>query len=132
MMVQAASSGTPANLPADLLEEPPSTPAVERQIKELIVNEAFKHEFDPQLGLKIARCESQFRQVDVKTGEVLRGVHNPKDAGVFQINETFHLEDSKKLGFDIYTLEGNVGYAMYLLKKDGPRHWNWSKPCWGK
>lgn len=131
MMLQASATSTPAIVPESAPSDTQSNPAVEQQIKELIVNEAFKKDLDPQLGLRIARCESHFRQIDEKTGETLRGVHNPKDVGVFQINETYHLEEAKKLEFDIYTLEGNVGYAMHILKRDGARHWNWSKPCWG-
>lgn len=84
-----------------------------------------------ELAKAIATCESSLSQFD-QDGNVLRGVVNSKDTGVFQINEYYHLEDSKKLGFDIYTLEGNIAYAMYLLKVDGSRHWEYSKDCWSK
>ncbi len=117
MLVQAATTSTPV-LP------------VSEQIKQEIVNQSLAQDLDPKLATQIAKCESQFRQFDDKTGDVLRGVHNPQDVGVFQINEKYHLERASKLGYDIYTLEGNVGYGLYLLKMEGTRHWISSKPCW--
>lgn len=78
----------------------------------------------------IAFCESTNRQFDENTGEALRGIQNSKDIGLFQINEGFHKDKSQSLGFDIYTTEGNVGYALWLLEKEGSRHWKASKPCW--
>ena len=81
--------------------------------------------------VKIAFCESGGRQFN-SDGTVIRGRENPKDVGKFQINEYYHLADSKRLGMDIYTLEGNTAYAMHLYKTQGTKPWNWSKHCWGK
>jgi 3-dehydroquinate dehydratase len=83
-----------------------------------------------KLAKSIAFCESTDRQF-TKDGEVLRGKKNPKDVGLFQINEDYHLEKAKALGYDIYTTEGNIGYAVWLLKNEGARHWNASRKCWG-
>ena len=95
-----------------------------------------KAEIEKEFGVdsimvKIASCESHFRQFD-KNGEVLRGEQNPLDRGIFQINEYYHLENSKQLGYDIYTIKGNIGYARYLYDKNGTRDWGWSKFCWKK
>lgn len=79
----------------------------------------------------IAKCESQYRQFDA-TGALLRGLVNSKDVGVMQINEYYHLVDSKKLGYDIKTLVGNIQYGAYLLKHQGTAPWNASKKCWSK
>ncbi len=80
----------------------------------------------------IAKCESVgYRQYD-ESGNVLRGKINPDDIGVFQINTYYHLESSKKMGLDIFTLQGNIAYAKYLYDTQGTRPWNWSKGCWGK
>lgn len=65
-----------------------------------------------------------------RDGSVHRGVQNPKDVGKYQINEYYHLEASRGLGVDIYTLEGNTKYALYLYSKNGSRDWNWSRGCW--
>jgi hypothetical protein len=82
---------------------------------------------------EVARCESHFTQF-TKSGKVLRGRVVPEDVGVMQINETYHLAEAKKLGFDIYTLEGNMAYARYLyVDKDlGARPWLASSKCWSK
>lgn len=95
---------------------------------EEIVTEYFS---DLPIMVDIARCESRFRQVD-KNGKIIRGEANAYDVGVMQINEMYHLEKSKKLGMDIYTLEGNMEYARYLYEKEGARPWLASSKCWAK
>lgn len=105
------------------------TPSEEMQA--LIAQIARDEHVSVKTMLAIARCESTFRQFD-ENGAVLRGTHNPKDVGLFQINEEYHLEDSEAEGFDIHTAEGNARFAAHLLKEKGTSPWNWSKPCWGK
>lgn len=94
---------------------------------ELIIRERFK---DNPVMIDIARCESQFRQFN-NDGQVLK---NPTSSakGVFQIMESLHSAPAARLGFDILTVEGNIGYAEYLLKKEGTRPWNASAKCWNK
>lgn len=91
------------------------------------VREYFKN--DPIL-VDIARCESTYRQFD-KDGSVIRGKVNPKDVGIMQINERYHLERSKELGYDIYTVEGNLGYAKRMYEDQGAAPWSASQRCWG-
>jgi len=86
---------------------------------------------DEPILAEIARCESHFTHY-TNSGKVLRGRVVPEDVGVMQINETYHLEQSKKLNIDIYTLEGNLDYARYLYEKQGARPWLASSPCWSK
>ena len=95
--------------------------------EEEITREYFK---DIPIMIDVIRCESTFRQFD-ENGSVLRGKVNPKDIGLSQINEHYHLETSKKLGLDIYTIEGNLAYARYLYSIRGTTDWVHSKPCWG-
>jgi len=86
---------------------------------------------DTPVMIKIASCESQFRQFD-KDGTVLQ---NPKSSavGVFQIMASIHKElADKALGLDIYTLQGNVAYAKALYADKGTQPWNASKACWSK
>ncbi len=86
---------------------------------------------DIPILVKIAECESHFKQYD-NAGSAHRGVVNNQDVGVMQINEHYHLDSAKKLGFDIYTLQGNVAYARYLYESQGTQPWSSSKPCWGQ
>ena len=105
--------------------------AATKTIAQAIEQIAVDQKVDPAPLLAIARCESQYRQYD-ENGDVLRGEHNPRDVGIFQINERYHLSQSQKLGYDIYTVEGNIRYAIWLSEKEGIGHWSASKPCWGK
>lgn len=101
---------------------------IDPQTVEEIVKEYFKE--TPILS-KVAFCESGYRQFDAN-GQVLRGVLNPKDVGVMQINEYYHLKASQDLGLDIHTLEGNMAYAKYLYDKQGTAPWIYSSKCWAK
>lgn len=100
-------------------------------IAEHIADEAVASGVDAELAIKISYCESRWRQYD-KQGKPLRGMHNPDDVGLFQINENYHLSRANKLGYDIYSTEGNIDYAMWLLANEGSKPWRWSKPCWSK
>jgi len=53
-----------------------------------------------------------------------------RDYGAFQINST-HIKEAKALGDDIFTLQGNIAFALYLYSKNGTQPWNASKACWG-
>lgn len=90
---------------------------------------AKKYFKDDPILVEIARCESSFRQVDEK-GNVLIGKVNKGDVGIMQINKYYHAEKALSLGFDLDTLDGNMGYAKYLYDKEGVKPWASSKPCW--
>lgn len=103
----------------------PSTLAIGNTV-EMAVREYFK---DEPILIEIARCESTFRQFNAD-GSIKRGKVNDMDVGVMQINEYYHLETSKKKGYDIYTLEGNMAYARDLYDREGAQPWSSSSPCW--
>ncbi len=84
----------------------------------------------PQL-IAVAKCESGLRQWD-DTGMVLQGRIVSQDRGGLQINEHYHKEDALALGYDIEALEGNLGFGIYLYKKNGLRDWSASSKCWKK
>jgi hypothetical protein len=86
---------------------------------------------DTPILIEIARCESTFRHED-KQGNVLRGRVDKADVGVMQINERYHLEKAKSLGFDLHTIQGNTAYAEYLYEKEGAKPWSASAKCWSK
>lgn len=79
----------------------------------------------------VAKCESTMRQFD-SNGNVLRGRAVSSDIGVMQINEYFHGSQAKRLGYNIYSLEGNLHYARYLYEHYGLQPWSASKPCWSQ
>jgi hypothetical protein len=86
---------------------------------------------DLPILVRIAKCESHFRQYDDK-GEVLSGVANYMDRGVMQINELYHNSKALTLGMDIHTLEGNLEYARHLYEQEGTRPWMSSSSCWSE
>lgn len=85
---------------------------------------------DTPIMADIAWCESRMRHLE-ENGKIIRGRVDSDDIGVMQINTRYHLEDSKELGLDIYSLNGNLAYAQYLYEKQGTKPWLASSPCWG-
>lgn len=51
------------------------------------------------------------------------------DSGLLQINSS-HISEAKKMGIDIFTDEGNVRFAIYLIKTCGLSPWDSSKHVW--
>ena len=86
---------------------------------------------DAEKGIAVARCESTLRQFKAD-GTILRGIVNPDDIGIFQINSYYHEEDYLRFGFDVFTPRGNVEYAKYIYDRSGLAPWVHSKPCWSK
>ena len=65
-------------------------------------------------------------------GSVLRGFPNPQDVGLAQINLPTWAASAKKLGFDLFTYDGNLAMPKWIFDND-PRHeenWKWSERCW--
>jgi hypothetical protein len=79
--------------------------------------------------IKIADCESDFRQFD-ENGNPLKNAQGSSATGVMQIISSIHKAPAKELGYDINTLEGNLGYSLYLYNTQGTAPWNESKNCW--
>jgi len=94
--------------------------------------EAYVKEYflDTPILADIARCESRFRHF-IDEGEVIRGEIDSDDIGVMQINLRYHQEDAEELGFNVFSLSGNLEYAKYLYEKQGVKPWKASRGCWG-
>ena len=84
---------------------------------------------DTPVMIEIARCESKFRQY-TDSGSVLRGGASGGMIGVFQFFESIHMDGAKALGYDLATLEGNLGYAKHVYDSEGTTPWNSAKECW--
>jgi hypothetical protein len=83
----------------------------------------------PQILEKICKAESGSRQFN-KNGSVLRGKENPSDIGYCQISEVIWNDTARKLGYDIYTEQGNKDMAVWLLEHYGSEPWFLSKHNW--
>jgi hypothetical protein len=93
---------------------------------EAIVRASFA---DAPIMIRVAECESKFRQF-ADSGNVLRGGWEGKMVGIFQVYDDIHREAATNLGFDIDTVQGNIGYARYLYTKQGTDPWISSFSCW--
>lgn len=123
------TGGATTSPPENLSDQPEAVEVREYTVLELIEKISAHYGVDGAVALDIARCESRLQQYH-EDGSLVRGRKNRRDVGVFQINEKYHLERSRAEGFDIYTTVGNIGYAMWLMGRDGNRHWRWSENCW--
>lgn len=83
----------------------------------------------PAVLKRIAKCESNDRHFD-ENGKVLVGKFDSRDTGRYQINRQYWGEESKKLGYDIYSESGNEAFALYLYSKYGTSPWSRSEACW--
>ena len=83
---------------------------------------------DSPTMLKIAQCESKTRQWD-EAGDVITN-HITHDYGIFQINE-IHLPEAKRMGIDVFSLQGNIDFAAYLFHAQHTLPWQSSHACSG-
>lgn len=93
---------------------------------EKLIRKEFK---DAPIMADIAYCESRFRQF-TDHDVAITGVVNNSDIGVFQINRYYHENDAERLGYDLSTVEGNMGYGRHLYETQGVQPWVHSSPCW--
>lgn len=85
----------------------------------------------PEVMSDIAKCETDYVQYD-KSNHVIRGVINPGDFGIFQINIEYWKKDIKDMGINPYTLSGNIELAKHIKEVQGLSAWEPSMKCWGK
>ncbi len=107
-----------------------TTPFIKNIHNAVEVEAKVRAEFpDSPIMTSVARCESKFRQY-ADSGNVFRGGYNNQMIGIFQIYESIHKSTALSLGFDINTVDGNIGYAKYIYGKSGTTPWISSFPCW--
>ena len=82
----------------------------------------------PGIMRKIAVCESNDRHFD-EGGKVVIGKYDIHDIGRYQINLRYWEDKAKKLGYDLYSEDGNEAFAMYLYGKYGTEPWSRSRWC---
>ncbi len=92
----------------------PTSASVEKRVREYFA--------DIPVMIEIAQCESKFRQF-TDSGTVLRGGSGGGMIGIFQFFESIHATTALKLGFDLKTVEGNLGYARYVHEQSGTTPW---------
>jgi hypothetical protein len=120
------------DVPSSILDESTRDSSAEFDLSDHMatIEKRIKREFeDAPIMIDIAYCESRYRQYsDHET--VLTGIVNNSDKGVFQINTYYHGNDADRLGYDLETVEGNIGYGRHLYETQGVQPWVHSSPCW--
>ncbi len=98
----------------------PTTPAdIEKAVRTAFA--------DVPIMIAIAKCESGFRQFTANGNVLYGGLGNM--IGIFQISSG-HTAKALSLGFDILTVDGNIGYARYLYNAQSTDPWISSISCW--
>lgn len=87
---------------------------------------------DPELALKIIRCEGWNHLATGDNKNLKDGIHWSTDIGWWQINDYYHRNRALKLGFDISDPDQNLKYGMLLLKEEGTKPWLASAKCWNR
>lgn len=128
---QATSTGTTSAPVSTSTPKVVSAAKVESELKKTTKELVSDYFSDIPIMVQIAKCESQFTQLN-EDGSIHRGRVNNADVGTFQINEYYHLKESQKRNEDIYSVEGNMKYARHLYESEGTDPWSASAPCWGK
>lgn len=78
---------------------------------------------NPNLFVRIATGESGLKQWHAN-GKVVRGVIDPDDTGLFQINNRYWGAEAKRLGLDYEnSLEDNVAMARHVFDTQGVTAW---------
>lgn len=91
----------------------------------------------PEL-VPICSCESSYSGTwrdmprQYENGRVITNYGGGADVGMCQINVDAHGAEASELGFDLYSPEGNIGFANWLFEREGSAPWYKSEPCWRK
>jgi len=107
----AATTSTTTSTTSNSIQTPAQT---EKRVREYFA--------DIPVMIEIARCESKFRQF-TDAGNVLRGGGSGGMIGIFQFYELIHKTAALALGFDLDTVDGNLGYARHLYDQSGTTPW---------
>jgi hypothetical protein len=78
---------------------------------------------------ELGRPEQKPRQF-LPDGSVLHDQTTPDDIGMAQINLGYWGAEALKLGYDIYTYDGNLKMAKWIFDHYGSGPWFWSRSCW--
>lgn len=84
---------------------------------------------DNQFCTKALVSESMCKASQIGAPLVRVNTNGSYDIGKFQINST-HLADAIAHGYDVYTLQGNTDYALYLFMTQGSEPWYSSRSSW--
>lgn len=102
------------------VNKPIKCPTVEQQIRTI----AMQNGIDPDLAIKVAKCESGLNPQAVNINK-----DNSIDRGLYQINNHYHPEVTSEQAFDITFA---TSFFCTAFKDGNISWWNASRTCWEK
>lgn len=78
---------------------------------------------DPELAVKVAKCESSLKSDAINVNK-----SGSTDRGIFQINDKWHPEVTNEQAFDV---EFSAKFFCQAVKNGQLSWWDASKKCWG-
>lgn len=109
-----------------------TSPLIIKNLDSEISRLASLYKVDESLAREIIRCESRIYKKATNENLDKNGNIWSKDHGYWQINDYWHEETAKKLGFNIYDEWDNLEYGFILISQQGTSPWSASKGCWDK
>ncbi len=109
------------------VNDPLSSLSTRKDINHVVDILSAKYGQNPLIIKRIIQCESGYN-VDAVNRKAVVG----RDIGLLQINTYYHIDNAKKIGYDIYNPNDNLVYGFILMKRYGLSPWTWSKNCWDK
>ena len=112
-------------------------PVAQAENKSKVLSNEEKVAFIVPILERVCSCESWGdpnkvpREFD-DNGRLIRGYPDPTDVGACQIHTPTWGGTAKALGYDVYTLSGNILMANYIYKTQGLSAWAPSESCWKK
>jgi hypothetical protein len=98
----------------------PAKLTVEETIRKIATEESV----DPELAVKVARCESSLNPTALNIN-----TSGSRDRGIFQINDKWHPEVTDAEAFDVTF---STKFFCTAMKGGNLSWWNASRTCWEK
>ncbi len=105
-----------------LLKKKVKTSVITEPVREIIKRIAINKKVDPNLALRVAKCESGLDPRAVNVNAL-----GSTDRGLFQINDKYHPEVTKEEAFDP---EFATNFFCDAVNNNNLSWWDASKKCW--
>lgn len=89
----------------------------DQTVPQMIVSAAVTYGVDPQYALRIAFCESEYKEDARNPNSSAKGVFQFIDGTWASVNRI------RGLSYDVMDAEQNIDNAMWLVQNEGWHHW---------
>jgi hypothetical protein len=99
-----------------------TNPKNKLELEQMIRTTAISYDVDPNLAVKVAKCES-----NLEVNAVNKNKNGTTDRGIYQWNDYYHPDITDKMAFDPQIATNKFCEAV---KNGNLSWWNASKKCW--